>query len=765
MNSNNNSGDSHKGFAFLFAKVRPILVAIILILALIIVLFESCVMVAYADTTTTTVRNVIYHTHTGSSGSGGGCFSISRTGTRTIEEPCGGTLYYWGDGWGTSECDRCGASYFGNRGGQSCPHGESRTETYTYYELGCGKSPSTVLGYVNYTRDTTEWAKEVHVTVTIEDYGLGLGSNPYVMNGSGYPSGEFTLTENGTYNFGVSGNSNAATGPAGYTVNITNIDHTPPSINDYTLLPSEWVKEGVLLELTDVTDPQPDNTPGCGLHQYPYSYDDGETWEDSPSHFYEDNGDYHVLVRDALENTTRLDYTIDNIDHEAPNIVSIDYDKSKNLKNLTVTVTCNDILADGREGSGLADAPYSYDGGKTWTASNTYFVNHNIVIDFRVKDKLGNENGQIVTIDNIDDYMPTVSHALYPGYWTNGDVEVSFTVYDRNPDGSDGIGLPNDCFSYDSGKTWTSENTIVMSDNGNVHVAVRDKNENTNYYSFDLINIDRNPPVINASLTLSEDGRMAILMADGSDAESGIDYGGFTWVGPEGSYLGMQIAVMKNGVYTVTGRDKAGNTATATVSVADIKENILDRILPDNNGDNKNGGDDTNGKAGGADGLDVMKNITVDKLFKQTNSPKKEEAKSLDDLDTRTWGEKLWDAIKHWWENLSDFEKFMIGVAAICLLIALLLLIFLFVRSVSVYSMVEEDKYNLLGWRHISNDDGKYIIKLPDSMIDRAESIGFRFKFKWLFVVLHKDREVYFKLPQGRMNSAEVARYVDMDIR
>ena len=81
------------------------------------------------------VTYTIYHQHTGNSDSGGGCYNIARTGTRSYEEPCGGTLYYWGDDWGTSECDRCGASYHGDRGGQSCPHSETRYESYTYFNM------------------------------------------------------------------------------------------------------------------------------------------------------------------------------------------------------------------------------------------------------------------------------------------------------------------------------------------------------------------------------------------------------------------------------------------------------------------------------------------------------------------------------------------------------------------------------------------------------------------------------------------------------
>lgn len=764
MNLISNSGESHGGFTYFFSKkilIFRLTVVIVVLIALFV--FEGCRITAYADTTAIVVRNTIYHTHTGGSGSGGGCYSVSCTGTRTITVPCGGTLYYWGDSWGTSECTNCGASYFGNRSGEGCPHSSSATETYTYYTLGCGRTPDTVLGYVTYTVDTTEWAREVHVTVSIEDSGLGLSANPYVMNGTEYGSGEFTLTENGTYTFGVSADSNSNTGPAEYTITVNNIDHTPPTINSYSLLPTEWVREGVTLNLADVTDPQPDGTSGCGLNQHPFSYDGGITWEDEPTHFYENNGDYYVLVRDALDNVQRLNFTIDNIDNESPNIISIEYDHTRNVRDLTIEVFCDDVLADGRDGCGLDDLPYSYDGGETWTASNALYVNHNTVIDFRVRDKLGNENSASVSITNIDDYKPLVSHVLYPGFWTNGDVEVSFSAFDRNPDGNEGIGLPDDCFSYDSGITWTSENVVVMTENGNVNVAVRDKNHNINYYSLEIINIDRIAPHIYATVTVSEDRRMAVLAADGTDGESGIDYGGFIWTGPDGSASGAQITALTNGQYTVTGRDKAGNAATATVSVDGLLDNSVHPIL--DSGDDGNGGGADYSLSDNGNGSDTIKNITVDKLFKRNETVNNEPMTGPEDIDMRPWYKKLWDEIKDWWENLTDFEKFMIAVTVILIFAGIIFLVFLYVRSTKVYDQFSEGRYKLTGVLHISYSNGMYKIKVPESLIDRAESTSFRFKLKWLFVLLHRRRDLHFILPDGRMDTAEILRFADIDVR
>ena len=95
----------------------------------------------------------IYHTHSGSSSSGGGCYTVAKTGYRTYG--CGGAdctsgphgpdssgnVYYVGN------CSGCGKtlSVYGSPGWAACDN--TTTVSYTYYELGCGQSTSTVIGY------------------------------------------------------------------------------------------------------------------------------------------------------------------------------------------------------------------------------------------------------------------------------------------------------------------------------------------------------------------------------------------------------------------------------------------------------------------------------------------------------------------------------------------------------------------------------------------------------------------------------------------
>ena len=102
-----------------------------------------------------------YHVHTGNKDSGGGCYTIKRTGTKTVEEPCGGhvgpsaSCDQPGCGGVDSSCDRCGDGYHGSHS-RSCWHSTTKTVSYTYYDLGCGEEDEKVQarGGSNYTAVT-----------------------------------------------------------------------------------------------------------------------------------------------------------------------------------------------------------------------------------------------------------------------------------------------------------------------------------------------------------------------------------------------------------------------------------------------------------------------------------------------------------------------------------------------------------------------------------------------------------------------------------
>lgn len=424
-----------------------------------------------------------------------------------------------------------------------------------------------------------------------------------------------------------------------------------------------------------------------------------------------------------------------------------------NIRSTVLNVECNDILSDGREGVGLAELPYSYDGGNTWTDIPHLDITHNMDIHFIVRDKLDNRAERILTITNIDDYKPNVSHILYPGYWTNQDVTVTFIADDRRPDNIDGVGLPDDCFSYDSGRTWTSEDSISVSENGDVKVAVRDKNGNTNYYSLTLENIDRNPPSINASYILTDDSHGAVLSVSASDAESGIDYNSIVWTGDGITISGSSVMVELNGAYTVSVKDKAGNEATAGVFIGEINERIINIIL------------------------DVFEDDSDDSgLFEDGNLPPvyyrlpplqaagmDSTMDTLTDNDTRSWLDRLFDKLGEWWNSLSFLEKALIVCSLLGLVFGIFFLIFLYYRSVWIYSEIEDEHFMLLGIKAVFKEDGIFVLKLSEGLLAKSTTVRYRLKFSILFAHLHEGENINI-ITENATVTSEISKLLELEL-
>lgn len=677
--------------------------------------------------TTTVITHTIFHKHTGSRDHGGGCYSVKRTGTRTVEVRCSGTLIYY-PGYDSTGCSECGAGYSGSyHAGERCMHSTTHSESYTYYDLGCGRSTSSVVGSITVTYDDSEWSKEIPATVTYTAEDMTPADNPYRMNDETNDTGEFTITENGDYTFSIDADPNADTSGGAVTISIDKIDHTSPTVGDYYLSPTEWVREGVTLYLEDVKDLQPDGSDGCGLDDNAFSYDGGVTWCNEDTHFFTDNGDYSAMIRDKLGNTTTIEFTIDNIDHEAPN-VRYDYDKTKNLLKTELTVEADDILSDMREGVGLDELPFSYDGGITWTEKTKLPISSNQIILLRVRDKLGNTFEADIDIDNLDTYAPTVTYTLYPDYWTNKNVEIWLDARDINDDGSDGIGLPDDCYSYNNGESWTDEDEMLATDNGDYFVCVRDKYDHRNYFGLTVRNIDRIAPTVSLSYELSADGYHARLIADATDSESGI--AGYSW---DGAYFcsSNMIDVESNGTYTVTVKDRAGNTACASVDISDIKLHIIPRLTDE---------------VQLSDTPEKKSEIRVQN--EHLISKKTPIVRSLERQD-----------------RLSPFMLALIILGIILALLLLFLLAFLLTRCVRIYAENSEEKPIFLGISFIHLKDEKYYFEVKQELWDKAETTHFCFKITRLFVFLHPNEDIYIHFPDNQVRCMQLQKQINVTIK
>lgn len=107
--------------------------------------------------------------------------------------------------------------------------------------------------------------------------------------------------------------------------------------------------------------------------------------------FVTENGTYTVDAVNGAGASVTASIEINCIDKNAPVILSV----SGNTQGMTASGISVSVTAEDRE-SGLADAPYSIDGGATWTAGSSFWVEEGRAVSLRVRDKAGNTSEKIV---------------------------------------------------------------------------------------------------------------------------------------------------------------------------------------------------------------------------------------------------------------------------------------------------------------------------------------------------------------------------------
>lgn len=249
----------------------------------------------------------------------------------------------------------------------------------------------------------TSWTKnDVTITVNAMDAGSGLNTaGAYSFNGGSWTTENSKgFSENGTVNIRVRDNSGNITSQD---VVINKIDKSAPTFTGITSTPTTWTNSGVILTVNSATD-----NDGAGLDALAYSFSTTKgvyNWQASEvSPAFSTNQPVYVYVRDALGNISSVSTeNITTIDKVLPVITKVTSNTSDWTKgDVTLTVDASDAL------SGLADKPYSFDGGSSWQAESTmtYTENtSNIVV--KVKDAAGNIAAYSpINIANIDKTAP-----------------------------------------------------------------------------------------------------------------------------------------------------------------------------------------------------------------------------------------------------------------------------------------------------------------------------------------------------------------------
>lgn len=318
----------------------------------------------------------------------------------------------------------------------------------------------------------------------------------------------YTFIENGSFTFIA---TDAAGNKSEKEIVINNIDKTAPiiTIGDYTTTPTN---QDIIVSAST-----------------------NEGTLNTDTHLFTENGSFFFIAVDVAGNISLEMVTINNIDKIAPVITIGDY---------VITPTNQDVVVSATTNEGTLN-------------QTSYTFIENGSFDFIATDASGNVTTKTVTIDNIDKIFPKFD--LNSGYHTTGNIIINVTetnltsinVY--NQDAKTNTLVVN-------GEILTSEATYkitALDTAGNkteIWVAIDQTNPtiigvtNNSYYNKDVIVkvFDK----FLTKVTLNNINKTPISV-----------------VGPNKENKELNLIVSDEGVYTIVGTDKVGNTTTIIFTI------------------------------------------------------------------------------------------------------------------------------------------------------------------------------------------------------
>lgn len=264
-------------------------------------------------------------------------------------------------------------------------------------------------------------------------------------------------------------------------------------------------------------------------------------------------------------------------------------------------------------------------GGDVWTSQNTLLVSENGTYTCKIRDAAGNESTETIVVSNIDRLLPTLSLVPETKEWTRKAVLLTAQGSDMPKTEKDGCsGLADNPYFWkapeeaeeakaaegEEAKTfgsWSAENVIMASQNGEYHCLLRDKAGNEREAVCKVDWIDTTAPVI----TIKKqgkwyDGSMEFLICakdlqpDGTPG-CGLAQEAYSF---DGSCYGSKnrLTVSQEGSYTVWVRDALGNVREQTVRLLHDKKESSGESSGGGHSDKS--GDDGAGKNTGEKGAE-----------------------------------------------------------------------------------------------------------------------------------------------------------------
>jgi len=342
-------------------------------------------------------------------------------------------------------------------------------------------------------------------------------------------TGEYTVTENGTYTFVVYDNVGNQTTK---TISVNNIDKIAPKIT--TSQETQWD-----LEQVKINWQVQDNESGIKEIILPNG---SISQQKTGTLNVTQNGTYEFVVYDNVGNSTTKQVIINNIDKKGPKI-----DLNMKSEWSPDKVEINWKVVDAESGIREVILPNSQ---TTVEEQGKFIATENGIYTFVVYDNLGNMGMAKIEVNNIDKINPEIELTLNMQEWTNQDIDIMWKANDIQS----GI---NEIITPDGETAIYKNGTHTVTKNGTYTIIAYDNVGNQTVEKIKIENIDKIKPTIELEQEKLEDGNINIIWTV-DDTESGIKEivlpNGEKMQEKEGRFLAEE-----SGIYTFLVYDKAGN--------------------------------------------------------------------------------------------------------------------------------------------------------------------------------------------------------------
>ena len=401
---------------------------------------------------------------------------------------------------------------------------------------------------------TSPTNKDVTLKITGSDAESGLNAKPYSWDGKTWTDvATKAVSANGVY---IGYIRDAVGNISSTTISVANIDKVAPTISGYYYSTEAPCNTSVVVTV-NATDT------GLGLADSAYSFNGG-AYGTSNKLTVTANGTYTVAVKDKAGNITNGSFKVSNLDFEAPVISSVvPSTTAETNKDVTLTINATDNVG----GLGLADKAYRLQGYGDWQTSNVVTVTCNGTYTVEVKDKAENIVSKSIEITNIDKEPPTASHVLNITSPTNTDVVATLTILDNK--GIKKVVTPDGTIVTQV--SFQSITDYTFSKNGSYTFEIWDTADNQTTHTVDISNIDKDKPVIDSieRSTTKECNTYVDITVTAHDVGLGLEAKAFKFTGGDWQSANT-LRVSKNGTYSVSVRDVAGNVTTQEFSVLNL---------------------------------------------------------------------------------------------------------------------------------------------------------------------------------------------------